>query len=219
MDRRSLLLGGMAAFLAGCATALAAPPADAIPPFAEVKQAVWKYFEAKTEFESDDLITRDEVATLLARLQKTWLPPTDAAKILDRTVVKGEFIANQLGTPNGRKFMRSIGDYPDAYDRIDRLSRMPYGQQTIIDLIRGPGGERMIEYMTKTSGGRELGKQLSNAPDGKDFNARTGRIYTVADLLEWLQKSHTAVLKGAPSPFANVPPPAFQTSPIPAKKY
>ena len=31
----------------------------------------------------------------------------------------------------GRQFMHSIAVYPDAYDRVDRLSRMPHGQQTV----------------------------------------------------------------------------------------
>jgi len=42
-----------------------------------------------------------------------------------------------------------------------------------------------------------LGKQLSNAPNGRNFNAPTGRIYTVAMLLARLQQSHAAAMKAA----------------------
>ena len=80
----------------------------------------------------------------------------------------------------------------DAYDRLDRLSRLPHGQQTVRDLIRGPDGYKMIEYMTTAPGGKELGNQLSNAPQGKDFNAATGRIYTAEKLLLRLEQSRAA---------------------------
>jgi hypothetical protein len=87
--------------------------------------------------------------------------------------------------------------YPNGYDRIDRLSRLPLGQQTVRDLIRGPGGEKMVAYMTTASGGKELGKMLSNDPQGKQFNAPTGRIYTVAMLLDRMKQSQAAALKAA----------------------
>lgn len=198
----TLLLSGMAASLLGIASAVAATPASSpkdkpIPPFVEVRQDVERYFRAMPDFQLGDLLTRDDVAPLLAQLQRTWLSPVDAGKILEKVPVKGEFLVNQLSTPDGRKFMRSIAAYPDGYDRLDRLSRMPHGQQTVSALVRGPGGAKMIQYMTETPGGRELGKQLSNAPTGRDFNAPTGRIYTVAMLLDQLQLSHTAAVNAA----------------------
>ena len=60
------------------------------------------------------------------------------------------------------------------------------------DLIRGPGGEKLIEYMTTAAGGKELGKQLSQDPNGANFNAPTGRIYTVPDLLKYLKQQYDA---------------------------
>lgn len=198
----TLLMSGTAVSLLGLVSALVAAPASAtkdtpIPPFEDVELAVKQYFKAKPDFKFGDLITREDVAPLLARLQQMWLPAADAAKIRERLPVQGEFLVNQLSTPDGRKFMRRIASYPDAYDRLDRLSRMPHGQQTVSALVRGPGGEKMIEYMTETPGGRELGKQLSNAPTGRNFNAPTGRIYTVAMLLEYLQQCHTAAVNAA----------------------
>lgn len=202
MRHRILLLSGMAVLVLGLVPAIAATPATqpkgkTIPPFLGVRQTVWQYFQATPDFQPGDLIVREDVAPLLAQLQRTWLPPADAGKILEKVPAKGEFLVSQLSTPDGRTFMRRIANYPNAYDRLDRLSRMPHGQQTVSDLVRGPGGEKMIEYMTKTPGGKELGKQLSNSPDGKQFNAPTGRIYTVAMLLAQLQQSHMAAVKTA----------------------
>ena len=56
----------------------------------------------------------------------------------------------------------------------------------------------MIEYMTQSRGGRELGKMLSKAPNGADFNQPTGRIYTLDGLLAQLKKSCQAEKKPSP---------------------
>lgn len=163
-----------------------------IPPFSEVRQAVWRYFQQQRDFQPTDLITSEEVEPLLPQLQRMGLPLADAKQILEKVPAKGEFLVEQLSTPSGRKFMRRIAADPNAYDRLDRLSRMPYGQQTVRDLIKGPGGEKLIDYLTKTRGGAELGKMLSNGRQGERFNTPTGRIYTVEMLLTRLQQSHAA---------------------------
>ncbi len=181
----------------------AAPPAEKpaqskpIPSFAKIQQSVEEYFKEIPNFRKNDLITRDMVEPLLKQLQKLGLPLADASQIVEKVPSKDEFLAVQLSTNQGRQFMRSISKYPDGYDRVDRLSRMPHGEQTVRDLIRGPDGYKMIEYMTTAKGGRALGDQLSNSPTGKNFNAPTGRLYTVSLLLARLQQSHAAAMKAA----------------------
>ena len=133
----------------------------------------------------------------MVKLRQIGLPLPDAKQILEKVPAKDEFLAVQLHTPNGWKFMREISGYKGAYDRLDRLSRLPYGKQTIRDLIRGPDGYKMIEYMTTTPGGKELGNQISNAPQGEAFNGKTGRIYTAKTLLLRLEQSRAASLKTA----------------------
>ncbi len=190
----------MLVLLAGDVAAAADAPrsvAKPIPSLSELKQAVLRYFRAQRDWRPGDLITRDQVEPLLAQLRRTMLPLPDAKQILGDVLAKDSFLAEQLRTRNGRKFMRQISGYDDAYDRLDRLSRLPHGKQTIIDLIRGPDGYKMIEYMTTTPGGKALGKQLSNAPKGKDFNDATSRIYTVEMLLQRLERSRAATLKNA----------------------
>jgi hypothetical protein len=174
------------------ASAMAAEPAGTakkkyVPSVAEVRAAVLDHFQKLPDFQRGDLITRDQVEPLLAKLQKMGLPLPDANKILKQVPAKNDFLPQQLATPNGRKFMRMISRYPDAYDRLDRLSRLPHGEQTIRDLVRGPGGDKMIQYMTTAKGGRELGKMLSNCPRAGNFNAATSRLYTVDRLLSRLE--------------------------------
>ncbi|MBU4272528.1 MAG: hypothetical protein KKE86_05480 [Planctomycetes bacterium] len=169
-----------------------------IPPFfAEIRQTVLGYFKDQPNYRPGDLITRKKVEPLLVRLQEMGLPLPEKKEILDAVPVEGEFLAGQLSTPAGWKFMRQISRYPDAYDRLDRLSRLPRGRQTVRDLIRGPDGYKMIEYMTTAAGGKELGKMLSNSPNGKKFNAPTGRVYTAEILLERLEQSRAASVKAA----------------------
>ncbi len=162
-----------------------------------------RYFQAQRDWRPRDLITRDKVEPLLAQLRRTMLPLPDARRILKDALPKDDFLAQQFRTSAGRKFMRQVARYDDAYDRLDRLRRLPHGEQTIIDLIRGPDGYKMIEYMTTTPGGEALGQQLSNASKGKKFNETTGRIYTAKMLLERLEQSRAATLKNAkPSGYA-----------------
>ena len=196
------LLSSMMVLWLGVAPALAAPTIGAastgkpIPPFDQVKKSVLQYFEKIPNYRARDLITQKEVAPLLNQLQKEGLP-LDAKKILKKVPAEGEFLVNQLSTPKGRRFMRRVAAYPDAYDRLDRLSRLPQGRQTVRMLVGDPHGERMIEYMTTSKGGKELGKMLSKGPGGANFNAPTGRLYTASLLLDELQKSRAAAVKAA----------------------
>jgi hypothetical protein len=202
MRRLTTLLSGAILLLGHVAVVCAAAPQPTakpkpIPSMSEIKQAVLRYFQALPDYRSDDLITQDQVAPLLVKLTKMGLPLPNPKQILDRVPTKDEFLTVQLRTPKGRQFMRDISSYPDAYDRVDRLSRLPHGEQTVRDLIRGPDGYKMIEYMTTTPGGKALGEQLSNAPGAGDFNAKSGRLYTVARLLTQLEQCRAAALKPA----------------------
>jgi hypothetical protein len=128
----------------------------------------------------------------LAPAGLTLKNPDELPKLL---LSKNDFLFVELNTSAGRKFMQRIATYPNAYDRLDRLSRLPRGKQSVRDLIRRTGGETMIEYLTTTPGGIQLGKQLSQVPNGKGFNDPTGRIYTVSGLLDYLEQQFDAQQK------------------------
>jgi hypothetical protein len=172
-------------------------PAKTIPSLAEVKQTVVQHFAKNPDYRSGDLITQDEVEPLLQQLQEQGLPLVDAKNILAQTPSPDEFLVQQLRTPSGQRFMRRIAKYPDGYDRLDRLSRMSQGHQTLRVLINNPQGDKLIEYMTSTQGGKKMGRMLSHDPGGANFNAATGRLYTVPLLLDRLKQSHAAAVKAA----------------------
>src|SRR4029079_4973518 len=118
----------------------------------------------------------------------------DRAEIMKLVPGESEFIVRELRSAEGRTFMRQSGKYPLAYDRIDRLSRMIMGEKNVRALIRGPDGYKMIQYMTSTPYGRNMGQMLSQDPRGADFNSPTGRLYTADALLGRLQQSYDAEL-------------------------
>jgi hypothetical protein len=162
---------------------------------AKLRAAVSQYFEAQEGYRQGDLITREQVEPLLASLRKMGLAPPDAKQILGDVLPADSFLPQQLASRAGRAFMRRIAGYPDAYDRLDRLSELPRGRQTVRDLIRGRDGYKMLQYMTTTRGGKQLGKMLSKSPGAGDFNAPTGRIYTADGLLLRLEQSRKASSK------------------------
>ena len=196
------VLCGTIAFLLSVAPVLAAGTTGAlstdkpIPPFNRVEKTVMQYYEKIPGYKAGDLITQKEVEPLLEQLEKQGLP-LDIKQLLAKVPAKGEFLVRLLSTPKGRRFMRRIATYPNGYDRLDRLSRLPRGHQTVRTLVGDPQGEKMIEYMTTSKGGKELGKMLSKDPGGANFNAPTGRLYTVTLLLGELKKSRAAAVKAA----------------------
>jgi hypothetical protein len=127
---------------------------------------------------------------LFRRLEKLGWKVADRREMLDRVPADNELLVRELRTSAGRKFMRQMDRYPDAYDRLDRLTHMPQGTSTLKRLVAGPDGYKLIEYLTTASGGREMGKMLSDTPRGRGFNRSTDRIYTQQLLMESLKRSY-----------------------------
>jgi hypothetical protein len=159
--------------------------------FAEAEKRITSHFQKQKHYSPGDLITREQVSPVLKELRRQGWNSKSLESVSARLVPQGEFLAQQLDSPAGRKFMRRIAEYPQAYDRLDRLSRLIRGRKIVHDLIYEVGGEKMIEYLTTSSGGKAMGRMLSEAPHGKNFNKPTGRIYTVAMLLRALRKELT----------------------------
>jgi hypothetical protein len=165
-------------------------PAGAFPSFDKVTRTVETHLTANRNYRPGDLLTTSTVEPLFRKLEKINWKVADRKDILKSVLSDGDWMARQFTTQSGREFMRHITDLPGGYDRVDRYRRMPYGQQQLVDLINGPEGYKMIEYMTTTRGGKNLGGMLSQGVNGEDFNRPTGRIYTELDLLKRLKKSY-----------------------------
>ena len=174
------------------AIACGATGQESPPSLAQVQTVVNRHFARVPDYRPGDIIAQSDVEPLFAQLARLGWSVADRKAILAAVLADDDFLVASLRTKSGRKFMRRIAGYPEAYDRLDRLARLPCGKHAVRRLIGGPDGYKMIEYMTTTRGGIELGKQLSNTPKGKDFNKPTGRLYTAELLLERLKKSYAS---------------------------
>ena len=105
------------------------------------------------------------------------------------------FLALQLRTPNGQRFLQQTAKQPQVFDRLDRMTRMPEGPKTIRDMLAGPAGHHdMLAYMITDQGGQQLWQSTLDTPDARQFLKPTGKLYTPDGLLARLRKSHEAEL-------------------------
>lgn len=169
------------------AAVVSAAPAKTPKP-EKFQQVVLNYFANLPGYRDGDIIDQSQVDAALGELKRAGVSVPQPETIVARALDPGQWLVIELRRPSGLAFMRRIAKYPGAYDRLDRLSVMPHGRETIRALVRGPDGDKMIEYLTKEKGGLEMGKMLSRTPTGTNFNHPTGRIYTVAALLAELAR-------------------------------
>ncbi len=157
--------------------------------FSAIAQAIDFWFASQSGYQPGDLITRDQVATVLKKLEKAGIHVPDAKSIAERCLANDSFLVRELTTPGGKPFMRKLATKPGAFAHLDRLSTIPRGEKLIGDLIREKDGDKLIEYLATTKGGRNMGSMMAGVPGGNDLNKPTGRIYTVADFKAALQAS------------------------------
>ena len=161
-----------------------------LPDFATIEKHVEAHFQAQKDHQPTDLISRDQATRLLDSLKKLGWDVEGRDEMLADVLSESDPLVKRLRTKAGKKFMRQSARYSQGYDRLDRLERLPDGQQILKRLIDGPDGYKLIEYLTTSSGGKNMGKMLGKIPEGEKFNQPTGRIYTQGDLLARLKKSY-----------------------------
>ena len=163
------------------------PPPDE---FEIVLEAIEKSFDARPGYEHGDLITRSQIANALAAVADAGVEFEDANRIVEMGLSDNSFLARELASPAGRKFMRNVARNEGSYARLDRLSSVPRGNQLVSDLIRKPGGEKLIEYLATTKGGRNMGAMVGSRRGSANLNKPTGRIYTTYDLIAELEQRY-----------------------------
>jgi hypothetical protein len=176
-------------FCRSAETVEAGIPKD-LPTFEKAWQAVETELAKYPNYQDGDLISRRQVEPAFVVLKKLGWNVLDQNDILAMLPDDNAYFVTRLRTKAGRKFMRQMEQYPLAFDRIDRLGRMSMGNDNIDALIRGPDGYKMLQYMTETVWGKNMGNMLSKAPKGKGFNEPTGTLYTADALMLRLQQSY-----------------------------
>ena len=191
-----LLVYGRGAYAAGGkppkTAAKEKAPTGPLPSFDLVTKQVKQVLALDSEYREGDLLTAPKVERILAKLEQIHWKVADAKEIIKLVLPESDWMATRLLNGEGRQFMRRIAALPGGYDRVDRLRYLPEGERVVTNLLDGPDGYTMIEYMTTTRGGKNLGDYLSEDDNGAEFNKRTGRIYTEKELLKRLKVSYDA---------------------------
>ena len=178
------------------------------PKYAAVKKTVKKSLTGRRGYHAGDILSRRDVEKALDAVAKTGWKVADRKAILAQVLTDNDYLVRQLRTRRGIPFMRKLSGTAAAYDRLDRLRRLKYGNRRIREFINNPGGHTMILYMATTRGGKNLGKYLAAGKNGKNFNKPTRRIYQEHDLLKRLKKSYDAEVKRRTAGHRKKPKPA-----------
>jgi len=168
------------------------------PTFEQVVAATSAYFQTLPDYRPNDLMSRSNVAGALAAIAQVGWDVPFPEKIERLALADDSFLVKELATPEGKSFMRKVAVNRGAYLRLDRLSQINEGQQTIQTLIDSPGGDTLITYMVTTPGGHMLGKMMTGTPNGNDLNKPTGRLYTADDLIALLKKIYQIEFASSP---------------------
>jgi hypothetical protein len=164
-----------------------------------VDQTAKQALAARNDYRPKDLLSQGDLRAVVSALaKKGWKVPQ--GRELVETALPDDDVLVRLfrGSKQGVGFMRSVEKYTLAYDRLDRLIRLPGGEMTIKALIRGPDGYKLVQYYTETaSRGNSIVEVLPRGyngqlPSSKGFNDPTGRIYTEKMLLAELKKRYDA---------------------------
>lgn len=165
-----------------------------LPPWQTCQSAVQKVLRDQPGYQNGDLLSRSTVKSVLLVLREAGWHIDKEKVLMELTLPDNDFLAVQFRTKKGAEFMRHISKLELAYDRLDRLTNLDFGRKTVLDLIRGPDGHKLIEYYTSTAKrGNSITEILPKGPSGKSpagkkFNEPTGRIYTETHLLAQLKQ-------------------------------
>lgn len=172
----------------------AAPPSKK-PDFDVIATEVQSFFATQADHRNGDLIRQSQIDAVLKNVATAGWKVNNAKQIVELGLPDGSFLVRELSTPAGKKFMRKVAARAGGYSQLDRLSKIPRGEQLVRDMIRSPNGDDLITYLATTQGGHNLGKMMAGVRGGVDLNKPTGRIYTANDLLAVLKKLHDEATK------------------------
>ena len=167
---------------------------DAKAPLAWDKSAaiVTSTLATRQGYRPGDLISQTDVKGVLAALKDAGWEVAEPSKLLELTLEDSNFLVRQARSQAGTKFLRGVAGDKLPLDRLDRLSRMPGGQNLVQTIIQLPDGQKLMGKHP-TPGLGDLTELLPKGANGltpveKDFDQPTGRIYTESELLAELQE-------------------------------
>jgi hypothetical protein len=165
------------------------------PAFAEVDRQVRAHFLTIKGYQPGDLLTQSQVTPVVGVLANLGWKVPDQEQIMALVCEDKDPLVRHLGSPQGRKLMRSAGKDTAIYNRLHRLTMTEGGDAQLRDMMKLPNGIEVAKTLTNDPRGKDIAKRLSRSPKAPDFNKPTGRIYTEDELLARLRTSYNAEAK------------------------
>src|SRR5687768_10033139 len=139
-SRRRFLRLTAVASSASIFTILPIPPACAAVrvtlTWGQVSEITRRQLAAKRGYQPGDLLAQGDARPVFEQLAKAGWQIADKDALIRLMLDDSHFLVKQLRTPAGVKFAHGVAKQSLVFDRLDRLSSMPGGQQFIHDMIR-----------------------------------------------------------------------------------
>ena len=166
----------------------------ALPPFSKVQKVVQRHFSTLPDHKPGDIISKSDVEPVFKQLRVLGWKVGARQSILNQVLDDQDFVVQQLRSKAGRKMMRKMASYQQAFDRLERVSKLPGGKALVRDLIKLPDAHEYMQDPPKPPL-KDLTHLLPKRANGKlpkavDFDKPTGHIYTQEQLLQRLKQSH-----------------------------
>jgi hypothetical protein len=175
---------------------------EKLPAWNTVERVVADELATIPNYRHGDLLSQSQVAPIFAQLEALGWNVADRVKILESVLPDDDFLVEQLRTTSGIKFMRKIAAYPQAYDEIDQLSRLPSGDLMVRDFLRFAHSDRTFSNKNGPSPAMFArlvpNEKRQGVPTPQDLGEPTGRIYTAAQFVARLQQSYRAAQLSQP---------------------
>lgn len=174
--------------------------------WSDLKKVVDGYFAEQKGRQPTDLLVASEARASLDRLEKAGWKPKHSQDLLAKVTGDGDFLARELRSQAGRKFLAATRSETLVYDRLDRLTRYSGGDRLVSSILRLPNGPSFMRPKP-TPGFGTLMDLLPKGANGqtpvdRNFNKPTGKIYTAEQWVKELEKAFEEEMKAAPAPSA-----------------
>lgn len=177
--------------LAACGVMAAAPTLD------QAKQVARRILAETPGYQSGDFLSQADVEPVFNALIDLGWQPSENEDLYDNFLPTKAAIVQAFRSPQGKTFMRAAAKFPDAFDQLERLTWLKGGPAMLDGLIASEDGAKWLEYLASPAGAKELEKEFSSDPRGRNFLRPTGHIYTEAKLLDLLDSRYSPPFKKA----------------------
>src|SRR5882757_9309179 len=99
-----------------------------LPSWDDVRKIVDQQLNNVGDYQSGDLISRNQVDPVFDALQRAGWTVRDRADILNMVCSDRDAIVRQFRSGSGKQFMRQINKSSLGYDRVDQIDRMTGGR-------------------------------------------------------------------------------------------